>query len=190
MPLTDTAAVISTGRKVREVKQATQYLDGFGRPIQTVYKGTSSGGNDLVAPVVYDAFGREPYKYLPYVQQSGNFNDGKFKTDPFSSQKAFYQNGVLNPGVIGEIVFYSKQEFEQSPIKRPLKTYAPGNSWVNHPMEARYQVITLADSVRLWNIGTGIPTSTGNYAAGQLQKNVTIDEQGSQAIEYKDKEGR
>ncbi|WP_245705376.1 DUF6443 domain-containing protein [Chitinophaga filiformis] len=190
MPLTDTAAVISTARKVREVKQTTQYFDGLGRPIQTVSKGTSGSGKDLVAPVVYDAFGREQYKYLPYVQQSGNLSDGKFKTDPFNAQKAFYQNGVLNPGVIGENIYYSQQEFEQSPLNRPLKAYSAGNSWANRPVEMRYQINAVADSVRLWNIGTGIPTSTGSYAAGQLQKNVTIDEQGSQVVEYKDKDGQ
>ncbi|PSL34555.1 DUF6443 domain-containing protein [Chitinophaga ginsengisoli] len=189
-PLTDTAAVTSASRLVREVKQTTQYIDGLGRPIQTVSKGTSSGGKDLVAPVIYDNYGREQFKYLPYVQQSGNVSDGKFKTDPFNSQKAFYQNGVLNPGVIGENIYYGQQEFEQSPLNRPLKSYAPGNSWVNHPVESRYQVNSVADSVRLWNIGTGIPTSVGNYAAGQLQENVTIDEQGSQVVEYKDKQGQ
>jgi len=189
-PLTDTAAVTSAARLVREVKQTTQYVDGLGRPIQTVSKGISSGGKDLVAPVIYDAYGREQYKYLPYVQQSGNLSDGKFKADPFNAQKTFYQNGVLNPGIAGENIFYSQQQFEQSPLNRPLKTYAPGNSWVNHPVEAQYQVNTVADSVRLWNIGAGIPTSTGNYATGQLQENVTVDEQGSQVVEYKDKQGQ
>ncbi|MCF6403125.1 type III secretion system effector protein [Chitinophaga filiformis] len=190
MPLTDTAAVISTARKVREVKQTTQYVDGLGRPIQTVSKGVSSGGKDLVAPVIYDAFGREQYKYLPYVQQSGNFNDGKFKTDPFSAQKTFYQNGLLNPGVAGENIYYAQQEFEQSPLNRPLKAYSAGNSWATHPVQMRYQVNSVADSVRLWNIGSVIPTSTGNFATGQLQKNVTVDEQGSQVVEYKDKQGQ
>jgi RHS repeat-associated protein len=189
-PLTDTAAVTSSSRLVREVKQTTQYFDGLGRPIQTVSKGISSEGKDLVASVIYDNYGREQYKYLPYVQQSGNLNDGKFKTDPFNAQKAFYQNGVLNPGVAGENIYYSQQEFEQSPLNRPLKSYAPGNSWVNHPVESRYQINGVADSVRLWNIGPGIPTSATNYAAGQLQKNVTIDEQGSQVVEYKDKQGQ
>ncbi|MCF6405179.1 RHS repeat-associated core domain-containing protein [Chitinophaga filiformis] len=190
MPLTDTNAVVSATRKVREVKQTTQYFDGLGRPVQTVSKGTSSGGKDLVAPVVYDAFGRELYKYLPYVQQSGNFSDGKFKTDPFNSQKAFYQNGVLNPGVVGENIYYGQQQFEPSPLNRPLKAYSAGNSWASRPVEMRYLVNSVADSVRLWNIGNGIPTSTGNYAAGQLQKNVTVDEQGSQVVEFKDKEGQ
>jgi RHS repeat-associated protein len=190
MPLTDTAAVISSARKVREVKQNTQYVDGLGRPLQTVSKGTSSSGKDVVVPVIYDNYGREQYKYLPYVQQSGNMNDGKFKTDPFNAQKTFYQNGVLNPGIVGENIYYSRQDFEQSPLNRPLKGYAPGNSWVNRPVENRYQVNAVADSVRLWSMGTVVPASSSNYGAGQLLKNVTVDEHGSQVVEYKDKEGK
>jgi RHS repeat-associated protein len=188
MPLADTAAVTSSTRKVREVKQTTQYLDALGRLIQTVSKGISSSGKDLVAPVIYDDYGREQYKYLPYVQQSGNMNDGKFKTDPFNSQKAFYQNGVLNSGIVGENIYYSRQEFEQSPLNRPLKGYAAGNSWASRPAENRYLVNAVADSVRLWSMGAVVPSSSSNYKAGQLLKNVTVDENGNQVVEYKDKE--
>jgi hypothetical protein len=78
-PITDPQAVI-TNNNIREVQQSTQYFDGLGRPLQTVAKGMSAAGNDIVAPVVYDEFGREQFKYLPYVPKTGNTNDGKFKT--------------------------------------------------------------------------------------------------------------
>jgi RHS repeat-associated protein len=187
-PLTDPAAVIATNRLVREVKQTTQYIDGLGRPLQTVSKGISASGKDLVVPVIYDKYGRETYKYLPYVHQTAS--DGKFKIDPFNEQSGFYKNGVVNPGIIGENIFYSKTEYESSPLNRPLKAYAPGNSWATRPVEVRYLTNALSDSVRIWNINTGFPTSAGIYTAGQLQKNVTIDEHGSQVIEFKDKEGQ
>jgi hypothetical protein len=89
MPLADTASVTSSSRRVREVKQTTQYLDGLGRPIQVVTKGISSNGRGLVLPIIYDNCGREQYKYLPYVQHSGNLNDGKFKTIPFNHRVSF-----------------------------------------------------------------------------------------------------
>ncbi|MBW8687908.1 DUF6443 domain-containing protein [Chitinophaga rhizophila] len=187
MPLSDTAAVKAAARKVREVKQTTQYLDGLGRPIQTVAKGITANGKDLVQTEVYDEFGRQQYQYLPYADQSSA--DGRFKTDPFTTQSNFYKNGVLNPGVIGENIFYSKTDFEASPLNRILKTYAPGNSWSGKPVEARYLVNLATDSVRLWNIGYGLPTSTGYYSAGQLYKTVSIDEQQNQVVEYKDKDG-
>ncbi|CAL1516428.1 hypothetical protein MMC2321_00150 [Chitinophaga sp. MM2321] len=205
MPTTDTAAVVATNRTVSEVKQATQYFDGLGRPLQTVSKGTSITGKDVVAPVIYDEFGREQFKYLPYVPQSGSTNDGKFKTDPFNGQKAFYQSATLMPGAGGESIYYSRVDYEASPLNRVLKTYAPGNSWAkndlssverggNRPMQSQYLVNTVADSVRIWDLAANgiIPTSASGrtYAAGQLYKNITIDEAGSQLVEYKDKEGK
>lgn len=204
-PTTDTSYVSSVSRVVAEVRQSTQYFDGLGRPLQTVSKGMSVSGKDLVAPAVYDAFGREQFKYLPYAQQSGNTSDGKIKTDPFNAQQAFYQNSVLAPGTVGESVYYSRVDYEASPLNRVLKTYAPGNSWAkndastverggNRPVQAQYQINTTSDSVRIWDFSDGliIPSSAagGTYGAGQLYKNLTIDEAGNQIIEYKDKEGR
>jgi RHS repeat-associated protein len=185
-PFTDTAAVVAAARTVKEVKQATQYMDGLGRPIQTVSKGISPNGRDMVAPVVYDIYGRESFKYLPYVQQSSS--DGKFKTSPFTAQRDFYKDGVLNPGAVGENIYYSKVVYETSPLNRPTETYGPGDSWVNHPIKNNYLVNTAADSVRIWNVGAGVPTSNGIYNAGQLFKTVVVNENGSQVIEYKDKE--
>ncbi|MEV4884621.1 hypothetical protein MRBLMN1_003144, partial [Chitinophaga ginsengisegetis] len=164
-------------------------------------KAMSFGGNDIVSPVVYDQFGREQAKYLPYVPQG--VKDGKFKTDPFNAQKNFYQTQV--PGASGESVYYSRVDYEASPLNRVLKTYAPGNSWAkndpatverggNHPVENQYLINAATDSVRIWDFATGaiIPTSAAGriYAAGQLYKNISIDEAGSQVVEYKDKEGK
>lgn len=49
------------------VKEATEYFDGLGKPLQTVQRQATPGINpiDMVMPVVYDQFGREVYKYLP-----------------------------------------------------------------------------------------------------------------------------
>lgn len=193
MPTSDTAVIPAAARSVAEVKQTTQYFDGLGRPLQTVSKGVSPLGRDMVAPVVYDTLGREQYKYLPYIPQDGNYNDGRFKSNPFQSQRNFYRSDNLNPGITGDSIFYSQSAYELSPLNRLMKSYAPGNSWAkeggNHPVENRYLVNALADSVRLWNISTDLPVTTGIYAAGELFKNVLIDEAGSQVIEYKDKEG-
>ncbi|PSL19288.1 DUF6443 domain-containing protein [Chitinophaga ginsengisoli] len=187
-PFTDTGAVSAASRLVREVKQKTEYMDGLGRPVQAVSKGVSPNRRDFVLPVKYDDHGREQYKYLPYVHQSSA--DGKFKLNPFNAQDSFYRNQVLNPGVEGENIFYGKTEFEFSPLNRAVKSYAPGNSWASKPVQTRYQANLVADSVRVWNVGAGIPSSTATYAAGQLRKTTSIDEQGSQTIQYRDKEGR
>lgn len=197
MPSTDPGAVIAGS--IAQVKQTTQYVDGLGRPLQTVSKGIGGSGKDIVAPVVYDAFGREQLNYLPYADQ-GTAN-GLFRTDPFTNQKNFYESS-LSPGTNGESVFYSKTDFEASPLNRTLRTYAPGNSWAkndlttverggNKPVQQQYLVNNTDDAVRIWNISSGsIPVSSAIYPAGQLYKNVSIDEGGSQLVEFKDKEGR
>jgi RHS repeat-associated protein len=194
MPTSDPAAITGS-TDINAVKQNTQYFDGLGRPLQTVTRGITPNGKDLVAPVVYDAFGREQYKYLPYAPQTTS--DGKFKPNPFNDQKTFYTSPGLTPGAVGESIYYSQAEYEASPLNRPLKSYAPGNSWAkeggNKPVEQQYLVNTTADGVRIWDLpATGPPTSAAGraYLAGQLYKNVTRDERGLRVVEFKDKEDR
>jgi len=194
MPSADPAVVTSGSRTVSEVKQQTQYVDGIGRPLQDVVKGVTPQGRDLVTPVIYDKYDKELYKYLPYVPQSGNINDGNFKTDPFNGQRTFYKTAVLNPGVGGDSVFYKQINYEPSPQKRVLKNYLPGNAWSNKPVSQQYLVNTISDSVHIWDITltSVLPTSSTSriYPAGALYKKVTIDEKGAQTVEFKDKNDR
>lgn len=189
-PYTDAATF--TAQSYTEVKQATAYVDGLGRPLQTVVKQATPGATpqDMVSPVIYDEFGREVYKYMPYISPT---TDGNFKFNPFTEQQTFLQTQYT-----GEQVFYSKTNFEASPLNRPLKAMAQGNSWAgsNNGVSMEYLVNTSTDAVRIWNIGydanfdLNIPTSTLIYPAGELIKNKTIDEQGNAVLEYKDKEGK
>jgi hypothetical protein len=142
-PFTTTTAFEAAGYE--EVKQATQYLDGLGRPIQTVVKQASPLAKDMVSTNVYDEFGREAIKYLPYISTETN---GSFKKDPFTPLEAF------NSGLYaGEQVFYSQTNFEASPLNRPLKSLAPGNSWAgsDRGVAISYE-INDANEVRIWNI--------------------------------------
>jgi len=204
MITSDENLVFDSSRSTADVKLTTQYLDGFGRPLQTVERRISPNGNDMVTAFVYDSLGRQQYQYLPFVQEQ----NGKIKSDPFAAQASFYQDVSLNPGIADEHVYYSQTEYEASPLNRILKTWAPGDSWAktggNHPIEMQYYYNTLADSVRIWKIaissttcsvnttyGTGsavIPVTSGIYAAGQLTKSSIVNEAGHQTIEYKDKE--
>ncbi len=197
------------GSGYERVNQSTQYLDGLGRPLQTVVRQITPGTEpkDMVMPVEYDAFGRERFKYLPYVQSTATgSNDGSFKMDPFHAQDNFYKsvyrdaNGKLMYD--GEQFLYGQTDYEPSPLNRVSKTMAPGNSWTgnNKGMEQHYLVNTAAEGVRIWTVTndqltmdnhatTNIPVSSLTYGAGELYKNVTIDEQGNAIVEYKDKEG-
>jgi RHS repeat-associated protein len=193
-PYTDAATFITQDYK--EVKQTTSYMDGLGRPLQTVLKQATPGATpqDMVSPVIYDEFGREQFKYMPYVSTAVN---GNFKTNPFAEQQAFLQSQYP-----GEQVFYSKTNFEASPLNRVQKTMAQGNSWAgsNRGADMQYLINTTADAVQIWNIGNDInnfennipTTATPNsaYPVGELYKSVTRDEAGNAVVEYKDKEGK
>ncbi|SFW87391.1 DUF6443 domain-containing protein [Chitinophaga sancti] len=196
MPTSDTAVVKSTLRTPSEVKQSTEYYDGLGRIIQSVTKGISPAGNDAVSMNIYDPFGREVVKYLPYVPKTGNVNDGRFKTDPFNGQNAFYKDTLLNPAAAGESIYFARTIFESSPLNRIQKEYSQGNNWAeeggNRSVQTSYQFNTISDSVRLFALADDatVPTSTTIYKAGTLFKNIVTDENNRQTISFVDKEGR
>lgn len=192
-------AVLVT-RPLKDVKQTTVYLDGLGRPIQTVVKQgsltTGSSPVDLVSPNVYDAFGREEFKYLSFSANNtgGNtsVNDGQFKLNPFQQQAAFG-----NSQYPGESYYYSRTQYEASQLNRLEKSFAPGNNWVGsaRSQEIKYWVNTTLDEVRIWTITEASGSlagyqSSSTYLPGALYKNVSIDENQKQIIEFKDKENK
>ena len=194
-PLTLETDVTDVSRTLNEVKKTTAFFDGIGRPLQTVLKAASPAGYDMVTPVVYDALGRETYRYMPYTSSTGN--DGNFKSDPFAEQETVLSN-FYNPGAdpAGEKYFYSKTDFEASPLDRPQKIYGPGNSWVGDAVgiTADYQVNTRTEGGRIWNIdlsATGtVPNTSATYTDAMLYKNISTDEKGMQVIEYINKQGQ
>lgn len=212
-PTTD-PSLITTGSKVYEARMITQYVDGLGRPSQTVIKkgslvtnlsspASSASASDLVSTVAYDSFGREARKYLPYAATD---TSGVFKANPFVDQAAFYSGATSPIAGQGYTFYYGKTEFEPSPLNRVLRTYAPGDSWVksgavngttDRGVKTSYLTNTSTDGVRIWavtepstadNFGT-YATST-IYGDGELYKTITEDEELNQVIEFKDKEGR
>lgn len=101
-PITDPNTLLTA--PLKDVKESTQYFDGLGRPLQTVTKkgslitdpsspASSTNAVDMVNAVVYDEFGREQYKYLPFAANNtgGNssISDGLFKLNPFAQQATF-----------------------------------------------------------------------------------------------------
>jgi len=206
VPITDATAIMN--RPLREVKMSTQYLDGLGRPVETVVRegslGTGSTPVDLVTAQTYDEFGREIRKYLPFASNGGGaIIDGSFKPDPFDQQAYFYSDLNTSSPIKGqgETFYYAKTEYEPSPLNRVDRTYEAGNSWVGGSgkgIKVKYWTNTDIDAVRIWNVqdvtndfGTySTPSTGGVYAAGQLYKNVMQDENDKQIIQFKDKEGK
>jgi RHS repeat-associated protein len=195
---------------VADAKVTTQYIDGLGRPIQTVVKQASlQSGNsyaDMVGINVYDEFGREAIKYLPFAANNAGGNtaiaNGMFKDNPLAQQAAFC--AAQYPG---ETHFYSKTNFEASPLNRVTEVYAPGSSWagsetntnpaLKRNVQSKYFVNTANDAVRIWNVANnanvgsfGTYSTTAVYPAGELYKTIITDEHKKQVIEFKDKEGK
>lgn len=190
-PISDPALVPL--QTVADVKMTTAYIDGLGRPIQSVTKQISPTGKDQVAYTVFDAYGRPALQYLPYISTG---TDGSFKTNPFLEQQTYYSTPSLNNNqFIGEQVYYGQTIFEPSPLGRPDTVMAPGNSWAGSRRGTRNQYYTnaVSDSVRIWIIADAAgstPTTTTTYGAGQLLKSIGFDEHGKQVVEYKDKDGK
>jgi RHS repeat-associated protein len=192
-PITDTGAFNSA--TYRQVRTTTQYLDGLGRPIQTVAKQASPAAKDLISPFAYDAFGREAFTYAPYVT---NDSSGGFRLSTFTEQATFMATQYP-----GENIFYAETQFENAQSNRIVKALAPGNSWGGQGkgVAHAYLVSQAADSVCIWTIGldtllysgtdatVNVPSTSGFYQTAQLLKTQTTDEQGSRVIEYKDREG-
>lgn len=207
-PYTTESEIISTSRTVKQVNKSTQYIDGLGRPLQTVGWQISPGKKDIVAPIVYDAMGRESYIFLPYTTDTAV--SGLFQMDPFGDQHTFYSINypIQQPALTGESFFYSHLQYETSPLGRVEKSFAPGNNWVGsegysseHAVTMQYLSNLSIDSVYHWEISndtlqrsngdylTNIPAVAGIYDTGKLVKTITTDEHNNSVVEYKDLDG-
>ncbi len=199
-PITDATQVPI--RVVEEVKTSTAYVDGLGRPLQSISKQASPLKKDLVSAVVYDELGRETYKHLPFVSSNTTggseiTDNGSFKLNPFQQQQIFM---TAQYGSQGETYFYSQTDYEASPLNRPVKSFAPGNSWVGSrgtgnekSVQQQYSFNSVNDEVKVFTISAAqgsFPTSNSDYGPGQLFKNTAIDERGNKVVEFKDKEGK
>ncbi len=154
---------------------------------------TGATAYDMVSANEFDAFSRESFKYLPYAT---TVSDGLFKMNPFIQQASF-MNTQYTPQ--GELWFYGQNNFEASPLNRPVKSMAAGNNWVGatgtgRGVENKYWNNTVTDAVRIWNVTDvlntlGTYSTPGAYGAGLLLKSISVDEHQKQVIEFKDKTG-
>lgn len=202
--VTDVSDVAEASGETDEQIAAFNYVDGLGRPMQTVQVKASPTEHDVVAPIVYDEFGREPVKYLPYATDEVN---GYYKVSPVtgtssytgSPHQLFYSNGAGDQ-VADDTKPYAKTEFEPSPLNRLAKQGAPGDAWqpnsnasLDHSIKKAYE-LNKANEVRWFTYNA--QTEKANldqqvyYAANELYANRTIDEHNNEVIEYVDKEGR
>jgi RHS repeat-associated protein len=193
-----------TQAPVDSVALSTQYLDGLGRPLQTVLRQASPQRRDLVQPQAYDALGREPRQYLPYPDSTGGH--GGYRYQALTQQQRFYAPaGTLGPptaddptrSVARTGVAYAETQFEASPLNQVLAQGAPGEAWqlaAGHALHRLERPNVAMDSVLSFQPGYDPhslePGYQGFYPDGALWGTQTTDEHGSRAIEWKDKLGQ
>ncbi|GAB5524079.1 MAG: hypothetical protein Roseis2KO_19510 [Roseivirga sp.] len=186
--------IMSASRDPNQVMLTSQYLDGLGRPAQSVKRKASGTNKDVVMLVYYDAFGRESQSFLPF---SPTDDDGGFQSSAFSKQKSFYDTRFGGK----EDIFYGINQFQASPNVRLLKQMAPGNSWAGNGKGVTNQLLNNGDGsggtpdhdVKIWTIGNGAsdqPVYAGDYSKNSLIMTLVTDEDGRQVRRFSGKNGK
>ena len=177
------------------VRETIEYFDGMGRTLQTVMTQQSPLQRDVVLPMVYDSYGRESEKYLPYVSYD---NNGWYKSDALNSAKQFYTSS--GDDVVDDSMPHSNTIFETSPLNRVVKEGAPGQVWQastagsdDHSHKNTY-LLNKENEVLLFSYDATIQTIPINtltyYPAAQLYVNKTTNEHNHEVILYVDKDGK
>ncbi len=194
------ADALPTGDKL----QTTNYLDGFGRIIQTVVKQGSlkqtstnldpdniNNYQDIVNHIQYDGLGRADKGFLPYATTT---NLGFYKTNAATEQQSFTNAKYGEPA--GSPYTYSQTTYDGSPLNRVINQKLPGYYWNNaavyNGISSEYEIYKAVENVRIWNIGFNSgdkPIDAGPYSDNKLIKSITKDEKDKLIIEYKDFSG-
>ena len=179
------SAQTSFSNNVKDASQQVSYIDGLGRPLQTVSAQTSpllssSTPADLVSHTEYDNYGRQMKIYAPYPVQ-GN---GAYQSSASSESIGYYNNAAnfCQPNDRG----YSLTEYETNPLNRVKKQFAAGT---DRAVEYSYG-INGNNEVKKYNVSGSSVSQSDSYDGNQLTFTETKDENGSRVREYKDKANR
>lgn len=193
--VTDASSIagLTNAEKVRSIS----YMDGFGRPIQSITAAGSPNGKDIVGFSKYDQYGRQPKQYLPFeaATSTGVYND---MSTVATDQVSFYNpaNAPAKKIAIDNGPYYAESSFESSPLGRVLITGGVGDGF---QLNQHYKTLnyrnntgsgTGGDNVLQWVLGSSIATSTSSYAANELGVSEVVDENGNTSRVFKDRFGR
>lgn len=199
---------------IQERSTTYSFFDGLGRPVQQVSQRASPQQQDIVTTTVYDAFGREYRKYLPFVQGSDGWHKSA-ATNAAGDYTGLADNTYGNNAggkIVQDTRPFAETVFESSPLNRTLREYGPGIDWSpgQNDKFVSYQYLgnvhgtgsspTEEKVIALTVNGTGAPVriaaaqgfieTGGYYSSKQLLVTVTADEHGHMVREYKNKAGK
>lgn len=163
-----------------------QYLDGLGRPIQSVGYKTSPNAQDmLMGTNTLDPLGRVKRSYLPVQSNASN---GSYQNNATSIAQTFYNDTAP----------YSEVEtYEASPYSRPIKTVGAGQAFrVGTSKGKTEHIYTAGAGIRKYFVNedaNGNVTSVNGSATfndGDLLMREVTDEENNSIKEFTDREGR
>ncbi|MGB4292173.1 MAG: DUF6443 domain-containing protein [Bacteroidales bacterium] len=166
--------------------QEIQYFDGLGRPSQSIKVGFSPSGNDIIQPFLYDNFGREAIKTLPYT----GTRTGGFRTNVSEQTVNNYYSLSTPDNIEADNRAFTNFDFDNSPLNRIVKQTGPGQNWASNNKNISFNYLTNGAPVQGWNVTGDYAYSSFNYPINSLYIVETIDEQGNYSREYKDKLGQ
>ncbi|TCI85061.1 DUF6443 domain-containing protein [Tenacibaculum sp. M341] len=182
------ATTSTTVAENSDVIESIAYFDGLGRAKQSIGIKQSPTKKDIVTHVEYDDLGRQVDEFLPYVTTQSN---GAIVSGAKTATQQYYKTNYVDdfPGVteVNLINAFSRKEFDNSPLNRVEKQAAPGYDWRlngGHEIKFDYQTNS-ANEVRLFTVSItasnnvftpSLAGGTSYYAAGELYKTVTKDE--------------
>jgi len=180
------------------------YVDGFGRPLQSIVIDGSPNGKNIIQFYKYDEFGRTTKSFLPfeYAQPTGS---GENPTRPYqdrstaeTNQASFYTTNTTTNKIAYDTKPWVQSEVEQSPMQRLLKQ---GNAGNNFQTDQHYQMVlyrtnesgdnSINGGVRKWDAAG---TSSGTYSVNDLTVVEAVDDGSAsdpgRTIVFTDKMGR
>ena len=180
-------------KRVYQNEDATRYLDilnyynGIGQLIQTIQKGVTPTGKDLVTLQEYDIVGRHTKSWLP-VTSTGNGDH----VNPviIKNPQALY-NQDTSP--------YSEALYQPTPLGDESKRFGPGQNWYdnNKSIRTTYLVNDSSDSLACIAFvvsGSGMNTRLNKvsnlYPSGELLVTRVINEDDNVSYTFKDKSGK
>ncbi len=157
---TRTTFTATAGSSLTE-KILWQYLDGLGRPVQTIDQKHSPGQKDVVSTITYDNQGRQDSAFVVYESTVSPFNTGAFVA------------------AIPANTPYTLTQYFADPLNRPSSVKPPAWYATTYAYGAN-----VANNVKLDHAGGTF------YAVNNLYRTTINDPNGNQSSTFKDKKGR
>ncbi|MBX2916854.1 MAG: HNH endonuclease [Cyclobacteriaceae bacterium] len=179
-----------------KVAQVITYLDGLGRPFQTVAIGSSPAGGDVISHNPASKYGIQDSTYLPYAIA---LRDGHYRPNAIrgstshtsyttSEQYLFYQNTTK---VAQSTHPFARTVTANDPTFRVTEQGAPGVEWQpgsNHTVRSQSALNNSTNyRVRYWNHLNGI--TSANYPDRSVSVSIVTDENGNKVQTYTDARG-